>query len=109
MPGPTDVTLLLQSITLDKLAVVLPIVMFGTLLLVLVIFGIAFCCLRQAEEIYHINIRAVADKRHRYQNSRRRRKNNASTRAAEEGDIPVPPRAYVGQPGARSTKKGLFL
>jgi len=107
--GATDVTLLLQSMTLDKLAVVLPIVMFGTLLLVLVIFGMAFCCLRQAEETYHINIRAVGDKRHRYRNSRRRRKNNASTGAAEESDIAVSPRASVGQPGAGSTKKGWFL
>lgn len=98
-----------RSMTLDKLAVVLPIVMFGTLLLVLVIFGMAFCCLRQAEETYHINIRAVGDKRHRYRNSRGRRKNNASTGAAEEGDITVPPRASVGQPGAGSTKKGWFL
>jgi len=107
--GATDMTLLLQSMTLDKLAVVLPIVMFGMLLLVLVIFGMAFCCLRQAEETFHINIRAVGDKRHRYRNSRRRRKNIASTGAAEEGDIPVPPRASVGQPVARSTNKGSFL
>jgi len=67
--GVTDLTLLLQSITLDTLAVVLPIVMFGTLLLVLVIFVIAFCCLRQEEETYYINIRAVGDKRHGHRNS----------------------------------------
>jgi len=107
--GATDVTLLLQSMTLDKLAIVLPIVMLGMLLLVLVIFGMAFSCLRQAEQTYHINIRAVGDKRHRYRNSRRRRKNNASTRAAEEGDIAASPKTSVGQPGAVSTKKGLFL
>jgi len=107
--GATDVTLLLQSMTFDKLAVLLPIVMIGTLLLVLIIFGMTFCCLRQAEETYHINIRAVGDKRHRYRNSRRRRKNNASTGAAEEGDITAPPGASVGQHGAGSTRKGWFL
>ncbi|PUU83249.1 hypothetical protein B9Z19DRAFT_1073346 [Tuber borchii] len=98
-------TLLFNSMTADKLAVLLPIVMFGTLLLVLVIFGMTFCCLRRAEETYYINIRA----RHGNRDSRRRRKNNASTGAAEEGDITVPPRASGDQFEVGSTKNGWFL
>jgi len=104
-----DVTLLLQSMTLNKLAVMLPIVMFGTLLLVLIIFGMAFCCLRQAEETYHINIRTIESKGYRNRYSRRRRKNSASTGAAEEGNITVLHRASADQPGVGSTKKGWFL
>ena len=103
--GATNMTLLFNSMTVDKLAVLLPIVMFGTLLLVLVIFGVTFCCLRQAEETYYINIRARRGNR----DSRRRRKNNASARAAEEGDITVPPRASGDQVEVGSTKNGWFL
>ena len=103
--GATNMTLLFNSMTVDKLAVLLPIVMFGTLLLVLVIFGVTFCCLRQAEETYYINIRA----RHGNRDSRRRRKNNASARAAEEGDITVPPRESGDQVEVGSTKNGWFL
>lgn len=103
--GATNMTLLFNSMTVDKLAVLLPIVMFGTLLLVLVIFGVTFCCLRQAEETYYINIRA----RHGNRDSRRRRKNNASARAAEEGDVTVPPRASGDQVEVGSTKNGWFL
>ena len=107
--GATDVTLLLQSMTLDKLAIVLPIVMLGMLLLVLVIFGMAFSCLRQAEQTYHINIRAVGDKRHRYRNSRRRRKNNASTGAAEEGAIAVSPQTLWASPGQGGLRRACFF
>jgi len=107
--GATNMTLLFNSMTVDKLAVLLPIVMFGTLLLVLVIFGVTFCCLRQAEETYYINIRAIESKRHGNRDSRRRRRNNASTGAAEEGDITVPPRASGDQLEVGSTKKGWFL
>ncbi|RPA96545.1 hypothetical protein L873DRAFT_1791536 [Choiromyces venosus 120613-1] len=105
----TNMTLLFHSMTLDKLAVVLPLVMFGTLLLVLVVFGMTFCCLRQAEETYHINIKAIENRRRRNRSSRRRRKHNASTGAAEEGDITVPPGAYTGQPGAGNTNNSWFL
>ena len=103
--GATNMTLLFNSMTVDKLAVLLPIVMFGTLLLVLVIFGVTFCCLRQAEETYYINIRA----RHGNRDSRRRRKNNTSIGAAEEGDIMVPPRASGDQVEVGGTKNGWFL
>ncbi|PUU72342.1 hypothetical protein B9Z19DRAFT_1097443, partial [Tuber borchii] len=75
--------------TVDKLAVLLLIVMFGTLLLVLDIFG--------DDETYYINIRA----RHGNRDSGRRRKNNASTGAAEEGQLD---QLEVG-----STKNGWFL
>ncbi|KAG0641766.1 hypothetical protein HOY80DRAFT_710323 [Tuber brumale] len=104
-----NMTLLLHSMTLDKITVMLPLVMFGTLLLVLVVFGMAFCCLRQAEETYHININAIENRRRRKRNLRRRRKSGASIGAAEEGHITVRPGAPTGQPEVGNTNRGWFL
>ena len=106
-----DMARIFHSMSMDNLAVLLPVVMFGTLLLILIVFAMTFCCLRQAEETYNINIKGIENMKHRKRSAKQRRRNGASTGAAEEGQGWAQPGMVQGQAGIdpSSNNRSWFL